>query len=95
MPEPDLSTYSAEALVDAIIRLTHTADAYRRGEGGVFSAERLVAVREQRDLARAELLKRCEPSPRRPACDCIIEERTKQGTLAAHYAQVHGQILNP
>jgi hypothetical protein len=55
MPEPDLSTYSAEALVDAIIRLTHRVHVY--DEAGVDDAAD--NARAQRDLARAELLRRC------------------------------------
>jgi hypothetical protein len=48
----DLSTYSAEALVDAIIRLTHMT----RSAG---TAARADAYRAQRDVARRELLSRC------------------------------------
>jgi hypothetical protein len=48
----DLSTYSAEALVDAIIRLTHMT----RTAG---TAARAADYRAQRNVARRELLKRC------------------------------------
>ena len=49
----DLSTYSAEALVDAVIRLTH------RIESCGHDAVKACDYRAQRDLARAELIRRC------------------------------------
>lgn len=73
---PDLSQFSAAALVDAIIRLTHIihttnlplrADASlprdeRLRRVGVVREERLRKIddyRASRDLARAELIRRC------------------------------------
>ena len=57
-PEPldlDLSGFSADALVDAVIRLTHRVHTYDEAGHDDLAAN----ARAQRDLARAELLRRC------------------------------------
>lgn len=50
----DLSEFSTENLLDAMVRLTHTIH-------GTTDEERKNALRAQRSLAREEVLRRCDP----------------------------------
>lgn len=51
----DLTEFSTEALLDAIVRLTHCI--HGRGDGDA-SAAQVATWRAQRDLARAEVIRR-------------------------------------
>lgn len=55
-PEQVLAAASSEALLDAIVRLTHAIHALRTEPTPNFN--RLFALREQRRLAREEVLRR-------------------------------------
>lgn len=51
-----LAGFSAEALVDAVIVLTHRVESAKATRPG-----NLPALRRQRDLAKAELIRRATP----------------------------------
>jgi hypothetical protein len=60
----ELETASPETLLDTMVRLTHqlhvVAGYEARGVDNPFDPSRLAGYREQRDLVRAEILRRIE-----------------------------------
>lgn len=61
-PEQVLAAASSEALLDAIVRLTHVI--HTLGNDPTPNHNRLFALREQRRLAREEVLRRLPRSDR-------------------------------
>jgi hypothetical protein len=59
--------------------------------GGALSVWEIMTGKDL-DYAYAVVERADAPVPA-PACSCSNEERTVQGTLAAHYRRIHGRLL--